>query len=232
MTVHIQPLIIRASDPGIPPKNKCISCLDVWQLFSGNETSKPRIARGRIYSSYTMVNATKPAVQKTSNKKRVTFSLCSDKSDPCVKVPTQRQDEVSNRLSKYVDTNSECNNKSWNSGVITAKKTVISEAVNISGKVCDVKKTLVRNVEQVLPPHCALVRRRPYPSIPVDISHKPLVDAKSTYKSKYAAPELYTTLCIAKEIQDTTKTDGKRSSSFDIPLPAKQMLDGKVFISL
>jgi hypothetical protein len=180
-----------------------------------------------------MVNATKPAVQKTSNKKRVTFLLCSDKSEPCVKVPVQRPDEVPTRLSKYVDTNSERNNKSWNSAAITTKKSVISEAVNISGKVCDVKKTLVRNVEQVLPPHCALVRRRPYPSIRVDISHnKPLADAKSTYKSKYAAPELYTTLCIAKEIQDTAKTDGKRPSSFGIPPPAKQMLDGKVFIFL
>jgi len=181
-----------------------------------------------------MVNATKPAVQKTSNKKRVTFSLCSDKSDPCEKVPAQRPEEVPSRLSKFVsDTNSERNNKTWNSAVITTKKTVISEAVNISGKVCDVKKTLVRNVEHVLPPHCVLVRRRPYPSIPVDISHnKPLADAKSTYKSKYAAPELYTTLCIAKEIQDTAKTDGKRPISFGIPPPAKQMLDGKVFIFL
>ena len=179
-----------------------------------------------------MVNATKPPVQKTSSKKRVTFSLCSDKSDPCVKVSTQRPD-VPVRLSKYVDTNSEFNNKSWNSAVITAKKTVISEAVKISGKVCDVKKTLVRNVEQVLPPHCALVRRRPYPSIPVDISHIKLrADAKSTYKSKYAAPELYTTLCVAKEIQDTAKTDGKQPSSFGITPPAKQMLDGKVFIFL
>jgi len=180
-----------------------------------------------------MVNATKPAVQKTSNKKRVTFSLCSDKSDPCVKVPTQTRDEVPTRLSKYVDTNSECNNKSWNSAVITTKNTVISEAVNISGKVCDVKKTLVRNVEQGLPPHCSLVRKRPYPSIPVGISHnKPVADAKSTHKSKYAAPELYTTLCIAKEIQDTAKTDGKRPSTSGIPPPAKQMLDGKVFIFL
>jgi len=198
-----------------------------------NETSKQQIACGRKYSSYTMVNVTKPALQKTSSKKRVTFSLCSDKSDPCVKVPIQRPDEVPARLSKYVDTNSECNNKSWNSAVITTKKTVISEAVNISGKGCDVKKSLVRNVEQVLPPHCALVRRKPHPSIPVDISHnKPLVDAKSTYKSKYAAPELYTTLCIAKEIQDTAKTDGKRPSSFGISPPAKQMLEGKVFIFL
>jgi len=206
---------------------------DVWQSFSENRTRNPRIACGRTFSSYTMVNATKPAVQKTSNKKRVTFLLCSDKSDPCVKVPIQRPDEVPTRLSKYVDTNSERNNKSWNSAAITTKKTVISEAVNISGKVCDVKKTLVRNVEQVLTPHCALVRRRPYPSIPVDISHnKSLADAKSTYKSKYAAPELYTTLCIAKEIQDTAKTDGKRPSSFGISPPAKQMLDGKVFIFL
>jgi len=150
-----------------------------------------------------------------------------------VKVRTHRPEEVAYRLSKSVDTNSECNNKTWNSAVITTKKTVISEAVDISGKVCGVKKTLVRNVEQVLPSHCALVRRRPYPSIPVDISHnKPLADAKSTYKSKYAAPELYTTLCIAKEIQDTAKTDGKRPSSFGIPPPAKQMLDGKVFIFL
>jgi len=180
-----------------------------------------------------MVNVTKPAVQKTSNKKRVTFSLCSDKSDQCTKVPIQSPVEVPFRLSKSIDINSECNNKTWNSAVITTKNTVISEAVDISGKVCGVKKTLVRNVEQVLPPHCPLVRRRPYPSIPVDISHnKPLADAKSTYKSKYAAPELYTTLCIAKEIQDTAKTDGKRSISFGIPPPAKQMLDGKVFIFL
>jgi hypothetical protein len=180
-----------------------------------------------------MVNATKPPVQKTSNKKRVTFSLCSDKSDLCLKVPTQRPDEVPSRLSKYVDKKSECNNKSWNSAVIPSKKTVISEAVKISGKASDVKKTLVRNVEQVLLPHCALVRRRPYPSIPVDITHdKPRADAKSTYKRKYAAPELYTTLCLAKEIQDTAKTDGKRPSTLGIPPPAKQMLDGKVFIFL
>jgi hypothetical protein len=180
-----------------------------------------------------MVNATKPPVQKTSNKKRVTFSLCSDKSDPFLKVPTQRPDEVPARLSKYIDKKSECNNKSWNSAVISTKRTVISEAVKISGKVCDVKKTLVRNVEQDLPPHCALVRRRPYPSIPVDITHdKPRADVKSTYKSKYAAPELYTTLCIAKEIQNTSKTDGKRPSTLGFPQPAKQMLDGKVFTFL
>ena len=87
------------------------------------------------------------------------FSLCSDKSDPCVKVPTQHPDEVPTRLSKYVDTNSECNNKWWDSAVITTKKKVISDAVNILGNVCDVKKTQVKKSNRFCR-HTELVRRR------------------------------------------------------------------------
>jgi hypothetical protein len=179
-----------------------------------------------------MVNAKTLPVQKTSNKKRVTFSVCSDKNGAYLKVPTQRPDEVPTRLSKSTDKNSESNNKCGNSAVINNEKTVISEAVNISGKVCDVKKTLVRNVEQVLPLHSALVRR-PYSPIPLGVTrNKPEAEAKSTCKSKYAAPELYTTLCVAKEIQDTARADAKPPSGLSIPPPAKQMLDVKVFIFL
>jgi hypothetical protein len=181
-----------------------------------------------------MVSIKKPQAEQVSKKKRVTFSFCTDKSDCYLKVPTQSPNEVSTRLSKCLNKDSECGNKYWNPSVSTLKRTEISESVNVSGKVCDVKKTLVRNVEQVLPPHCALVRGRSCPSIPVDIVHdKPGSDVKkSSYKNKFAAPELYTTLCIAKEIQDTARLDAKRPSGIGIHPAAKQVLDVKVLVFL
>lgn len=179
-----------------------------------------------------MVNLNKPQVKQESKKKRVTFSVCTDKRDCYSKDPTQHPNELSNKLSKCIDKKCELSNVSWNSAIVSYKNTGISEAVKISGKGCDVKKTLVRNVEQALPSHCALVRGRPHPSIPVDITrNKQGTDITSSYKSKYAVPELYTTLCIAKEIQDTARTSAK-PSGLDITPGAKQMLDVKVFMFL
>jgi len=180
-----------------------------------------------------MVSVKKLQVDQASKKKRVTFSVCADESDRRLKVPRHRPNDISSRLSTCVHKDSECSNKSRDSAVISRKKTGKPEAVKTSRKVCDVKKTLVRNVEQAQLPHCALVRRRPPLSIPVDITlKKPVTDSKASCKSKYAEPELYTALCIAKEIQDIARTDAKRPSGSDIPPAAKQMLDVKVRIFL
>lgn len=174
-----------------------------------------------------MINQNKSQAKEEYKKKRVTFLVCTDKRDS--KEPTQLTNELAGRLSKCVDRNWELSNKFSNSAVVYHKDTVMSEAV----KGCDVKKTLVRNADQALPPLCALVRGRPYHSIPVDIIHsKQGANISSNYKSKYAAPELYTTLCIAKEIQDIAKTNAKRPSGLDITPAAKQMLDVKVLIFL
>jgi hypothetical protein len=181
-----------------------------------------------------MVSLKESQAEQTSKKKRVTFSLCTDKSDCYSEVPIQSPNELSSRLSKYLDKNSGRDNKYWNPPDSTLKRLEISKTVKVSGKARNVKKTLVRNVEQVLPPHCALVRGRLCPSIPAEIVHdKPGSDVKkSSYKGKFAAPELYTTLCIAKEIQDTVKLDAKRPSGIGKHPPAKQVLDVKVLVFL
>lgn len=180
-----------------------------------------------------MVSVKQSQAEQASKKKRVTFSLCTDKSDSYSKVPIQSPNEVSARLSKYLDKDSE-RDKYWNPLDSTLKRLEIPKTVKVSGKACNVKKTLVRNVEQVLPPHCALIRGRPCPSISADIVHgKPGSDAKkSSYKSKFAVPELYTTLYIAKEIQDTAKLDAKQPSGIGIHPPAKQVLDVKILSKL
>lgn len=177
-----------------------------------------------------MVNLNKPQVKQESKKKRVTFSVCTDKRDYYSKQLAQRPNELSDKLSKCTDKNCERSDKSGNPAIVSHKNTGVSEAVKISGKGGDIKKTLVRNVEQAVPPH--FVRGRPYSSIPIDTTHiKQGTDIKSSYKSKYAAPELYTTLCIAKEIQDTAKTSVK-PKRLDITPAAKQMLDIKVCMFL
>jgi hypothetical protein len=181
-----------------------------------------------------MVSVKKPQAEQASKKKRVTFAFCTDKSDCYSKIPIQSPNEVSTRLSKYLDKDSGRDNKYCNPPVSTLKRPEIPKFVKVSGKGCNVKKTLVRNVEQVLPPHCGLPRGRLCPSVPVDIVHdKPGSDVKkSSYKSKFAAPELYTTLCIAKEIQDTATLDAKRPSGIGIHPPAKQVVDVKVLVFL
>lgn len=177
-----------------------------------------------------MVNLSKSQVKQDSKKKRVTFSVCTDKRDGYSKEPTQRPNELSNKLPKCMDEDCEHGNESRKSEIVSHKNTGISDAVNILSKGYDVKKKLVRNVEQALPRHCALVRGRPHPSIPIDITHNKLgTDIKSSYKSKYASPELYTTLCIAKEIQNTARTDTK-PSGFAITPAVKQVLDAKVLM--
>lgn len=184
-----------------------------------------------VLISFIMVSVKKP---QGSKKKRVTFAFCTDKSDCYSKIPIESPNEVSTRLSKYVDKDSGHDNKYWNPPVSTLKRPEMPKFVKVSGKACNVKKTLVRNVEQVLPPHCELARGRLCPSIPVDIvQDKRGSDVKkSSYKSRFAAPELNTTLCIAKEIQDTARLDAKRPSGIGIHPPAKQVLDLKVLIFL
>jgi hypothetical protein len=181
---------------------------------------------------FIMVSVEKNQAEQASKKKRVTFSFCTDKSDSPSEVRIQSQSEVSTRLSKCIDKDSEYDNKYWSLPASSHKRQEKSESVKVSRKNCDVKKTLVRNVEQGLGQHCAISRGRLYPTIPLNIVHdKPGSDVKkSSYKSKFAAPELYTTLCIAKEIQDTTRSDAKRPSGIGINPLAKQVLDVKVLV--
>jgi hypothetical protein len=179
-----------------------------------------------------MVSVEKNDAGQTSKKKRVTFSFCTDNSDSYPKAPIQSLSEVSTRHSKCIDKDRGYNNKYWSLPVSSHKRQEKPESVKVSRKNCDVKKTLVRNVEQVQGPHCALSRGNLYPTVPLNIVHdKPGSDVmKSSYKSKFAAPELCTTLCIAKEIQDITRSAVNRPSSMGInPLP-KQVLDAKVLV--
>jgi hypothetical protein len=178
-----------------------------------------------------MVSVEKLHAEKASKKKRVTFSFCTDKGDSYSKVPIRNPNEISGRVSKSLDKGSGCGNKYWSLPVSSHKRPEITEAVKVSRRNCDVKKTLVRNVEQVLGPHYVLPRGRLCHTVPVTINDRAGSNLKKTsYKSKFAAPELYTTLCIAKEIQDIGKSDAKQPSGAGICPPAKQVLDGKVLV--
>jgi hypothetical protein len=121
-----------------------------------------------------------------------------------------------------------------NSPVCTLKRSETPDSVKISEKVCDMKNSLVMNVEQVLLPHCALLRGRLCSSIPVDIVHnKPGSDVKkSSNKSKFATWELYSTLCTANKIQNIARGDTKWPSDIIIHPSAKQMLDVKLLVFL
>jgi hypothetical protein len=190
------------------------------------------IAAVWVVISFIMVSVKKPQAEQASKKKRVTFSFCTDKSDRYSKIPIQSSNDVSTRPSKHLDKDVGRDDKFGNPPVSIVKRSETPKFVRVSGKACNVKKTLVRNVEQDLPQHCALPSGKLCPSIPVDIVlDKPGSDLKkSSYNSKFAAPELYTTLCIAKEIQDTARLCAKRPSGIGIHPPAKQMLDVKVLI--
>jgi hypothetical protein len=212
------------------PKVVCAVCGQWCERLSGQQNANSVEIHDCLCAGFIfiMVSVEKNQAEQASKKKRVTFSFCTDKSDSHSEVRIRSP----TRLSKCIDKDSEYNNKYWSLPVSSHKRQEKSESVKVSRKNCDVKKTLVRNVEQVLGPHCAISRGSLYPTVPLNIVHdKPASDVKkSSYKSKFAAPELYTTLCIAKEIQDTARSDAKRPSGIGINPLAKQVLDVKVLV--
>ena len=159
-----------------------------------------------------------------SAKKKVTFSIGTDQHDFNSKVLKGTDNVLPQTEGKHSEFPKKQALNHKKAGILVNPK-------NCGTKVCDVKKTLVRNVEQTLPPQCMLIKKKQCSTVTVDFYDNKEIQAtgtKSTYKSKYAAPELYTTLCIAKEIQNTSVETS--SKHLNLPQDTKQMLDEKVIV--
>ncbi|KAJ9593727.1 hypothetical protein L9F63_014700 [Diploptera punctata] len=169
-------------------------------------------------------------------RKKLLFSICTDKKDCYDKVPKDIHLLAQTEPEQVLNCGAKLNERSKKISITHKKTGVLVEPRKCAEK-CDVKKTLVRNVEQTIPPHCTLIKRKQSPAVTVNFDNTGasntevlLTGSKSVYKSKYSAPELYTTLCIAKEIQTTSIKTGIKN--VDIPQTAKQMLDEKILSRL
>lgn len=91
-------------------------------------------------------------------KKKVTFSVCTDENECRSNVPSQRQKVTRNVMSKSSEFTSCVSSNRKQKGILSESKT--------SNKICDVRKTLVRNVE--VPP-CTRIKGRQC-SVQVDIA--------------------------------------------------------------
>ncbi|PSN31899.1 hypothetical protein C0J52_21193 [Blattella germanica] len=175
----------------------------------------------RVLFSKIMVSVNKSRTGETI-KKKVTFSFCTEKSD--------RSTILNKGVHEPLIVNCVAGNIGSKPVTITHKKpSVLSLPKHCEKRVCDVKKTLVRNVEQTLPvpPQCMVVRKKEtaVPDVAV-LDVRENSESRIAYKSKYAAPELYSSLCIAKEIQLTANKPDLQQTN--IPKAAKQMLDEKI----
>ncbi|KAK7866108.1 hypothetical protein R5R35_011626 [Gryllus longicercus] len=104
-----------------------------------------------------------------------------------------------------------------------ASRCIIQEKPNTLKKSTAVKKVFVRHTELELP-SSKVVSKIPE-EVQLSESIESSLDAASAYKARYAVPELFSALCIAKEFQE--RKEPKSMKCAPVPAAVKHIMEGK-----